>query len=72
MSALQRFSLPLKRLTTYFKFSKKWFPHFFVLENGRLYYSNGKSGHPDSKDGTMSYLRSDPAPDGHHCIELKG
>ena len=73
VSALQRFSLPLQRLTNVFlKFSKKWFPRFFVLENGRLYYCDGNNGYPDSKEGTLSFVRSNPAPDERYCVELKG
>ena len=72
VSALQRFNLPLHRLTTHFKFTKKWFPRFYVLHNGRLYYSDGKNGHSDSEEGTLSFVRSNPAPDERYCVELKG
>jgi hypothetical protein len=72
VSALLRFSLPLQRLTTHFKFFKIWLPRFFVVENGRMYYSSGKHGHADSQEGTLSFVRSNPAPDGCYCIELKG
>jgi hypothetical protein len=70
--ALQRFSLYLQRYTTHMMFSKKWFTRFFVLTNGRLYYSDGNNGHPDSKEGTLSFVRSDPVPGIRHCIELRG
>jgi hypothetical protein len=70
---LQRFSLPLQRHTTRMKFFvKKWFPRWFVLANGRLYYSDGKNGHSDSKEGTLSFVRSNPAADAHYCVELRG
>ncbi len=70
--ALLRFDLPLQRLTTHYMFTKKWFPRFFVLRGSRLYYSNGKSGHPDSLEGSLAFMRSNPAPDGHCCLDLKG
>jgi hypothetical protein len=71
-SALQRFSLYLQRYTTHMMFSKRWFQRFFVLINGRLYYSDGNNGHPDSKEGTLSFVRSNPVPGIRHCIELRG
>ena len=40
--ALIRFDLPLQRMTTQFRFLRKWKPRFYVLRNLRLYYSNGK------------------------------
>ena len=70
--ALIRFDLPLQRLTTQFLVTKKWFPRFFVLRGNRLYYSNGKKGHPDSLEGSLAFMRSNPAPDGHYCMDLKG
>jgi hypothetical protein len=51
---------------------KKWFPRFFILFDGRLHYSDGTNGHPDSKDGTLSFVRSNPAPGARHCVDLKG
>ena len=72
-TALLSFSLPLKRYTSLMKlFSKFWIPRFFVLRNGRLYYSDGRNGHPDSKEGTLSFVRSNPAPNTRYCVELKG
>ncbi len=62
----------LLRHTTHLMFSKKWFKRFFVLKNGRLYYSDGNNGHPDSKEGTLSFVRSNPVPGIRHCIELRG
>jgi hypothetical protein len=53
-------------------FGKKWFPRWFVLANVRLYYSDGKNGHSDSKEGTLSFVRSNPAADAHYCVELRG
>ena len=70
--ALLRFDLPLQRLTTQYIFTKKWFPRFFVLRGSRLYYSKGKSGHPDSLEGSLAFMRSNPAPDGHYCVDLHG
>jgi hypothetical protein len=70
--ALLRFDLPLQRLTTQYKFTKKWIPRFFILRGSRLYYSNGKSGHADSLEGSLAFMRSNPAPDGHCCRDLKG
>jgi hypothetical protein len=72
-NALQKFGLYLQRYTTRMKlFSKKWIPRFFVLSNGRLYFSDGSNGHPDSKEGTLSFVRSDPAPGTRHCVDLRG
>jgi hypothetical protein len=53
-------------------FVKKWFSRWFVLANGRLYHSDGKNGHSDSKEGTLSFVRSNPAADAHYCVELRG
>jgi hypothetical protein len=72
VTSLQSFSLPLQRYTIHWKISKKWFPRFFVLANGCLYYSDGSSGHPDSKEGTLSFVRSNPAPDIRYCVEIRG
>jgi len=72
VSVLQRFALPLQRLTTHLVVSKKWFPRFFVMENRRLYYSDGDNGHPDSQEGTLSFVRCNPAPDGRYCVDLAG
>jgi hypothetical protein len=70
-AALLRFDLPLHRLTTKF-FSKKWFPRFFSLRGSRLYYSDGKNGHPDTAEGTLAFMKLDPAPDGRYCVDLQG
>jgi hypothetical protein len=70
--ALVRFDLPLQRLTTHFLVTKKWFPHFFILRGRCLYYSDGKKEHADSQDGALAFARSNPAPDGHYCMDLKG
>jgi hypothetical protein len=72
VTLLQRFSFSLQRYTTHMMIFKKWFSRFFVLTNGRLYYSDGNNGHPDSKEGTLSFVRSNPAPDIRYCIELRG
>jgi hypothetical protein len=69
---LLRFDLTLQRLTTQFVFTKKWFSRFFVLMGSRLYYSDGKNGHPDTAAGTQAYMQSNPAPDGRYCVDLKG
>jgi hypothetical protein len=70
--ALQRFDLPLHRLTTHYVLSKKWFPRFFSLRGSRLYYSDGKNGHPDTAEGTLAFLQLDPAPDGRYCVDVQG
>ena len=70
--ALQRFDLPLHRLTTHYVLSKKWFPRFFSLRGCRLYYSDGKNGHPDTAEGTLAFLQLDPAPDGRYCVDVQG
>jgi ribosomal protein L13E len=71
-NALIRFDLPLQRLTTQFLVTKKWFPRFFVLRRSRLYYSKGEKGYPDSLEGSLAFMRSNPAPDGRYCIDLQG
>ena len=70
--ALLRFDLPLQRFTTHMMFSKKWFPRFFCMRSSRLYYSDGKNGHSDTRDGTLAFMRSNPAPAGRYCVDLKG
>ena len=70
--ALIRFDLPLQRLTTQFLVTKKWFPRDFSLRSSRLYHCDGKNGHPDTAQGTLAFMRSNPAPDGHYCMDLKG
>jgi serine/threonine protein kinase len=70
--ALMRFDLPLQRLTTFFAVTKKWFPRFFCMRGRRLYYSDGEIGHPDTQDGTLAFMLSNPAPDGRYCIDLQG
>jgi ribosomal protein L13E len=70
--ALIRFDLPLQRWTTQFLVTKKWFPRFFVLRGSRLYYSKGEKSEADSHEGALAFMRSNPAPDGHYCMDLKG
>ena len=70
--ALLRFDLPLQLLTTHMLFSKKWFPRCFCLRGRHLYHSDGKNGHPDTQDGTLTFMRSKPAPDGRYCVDLHG
>ena len=70
--ALLRFDLLLQRLTTHFLVSKKWFPRNMSLRGSRLYFSDGKNGHPDTAAGTLAFMRSNPAPDGRYCLDLKG
>ncbi len=70
--ALLRFDLPLQRLTTHLAVNKKWFPRFFCMRGCRLYYSDGKNGYPDTQDGTLAFMRSNPAPDGRYCVDLEG
>ena len=68
---LIRFDVPLQRMTTQLRFLRKWKPRFYVLRNLRLYYSNGKRGHSDSHEGSLSFMRSNPEPDEHYCIDLR-
>jgi hypothetical protein len=70
--ALLLFDLPLHRLTSHSVESSTWFPHNFSLRGSRLYYSDGKNGHPDSAEGTLAFMRSNPAPDGRYCFDLEG
>jgi len=70
--ALLRFDLPLHLWERHWFVSKKWFPRFFILRGRRLYYSDGKKGLADSHEGALAFARSNPAPDGHYCIDLKG
>jgi hypothetical protein len=70
--ALIRFDMSLQRLTTQYLVTKQWKPRFFLLRGSRLYYSNGKKGHSDSLEGTLAFMMSNPTPDGHCCINLKG
>jgi hypothetical protein len=72
LKSLQMFSLRLLRHTVHMTIFKKWFPRFFILFDGRLHYSDGTNGHPDSKDGTRSFVRSNPAPGARYCVDLKG
>ena len=53
-------------------FKKEWASRFVVLRGSRLYYSNGKSGYPDSLEGSLAFMRSNPAPDGRYCVDLHG
>ncbi len=70
--ALIRFDLSLQRLTTHFVVSKKWRMRNMSLRGSRLYYSDGKNGHPDTAQGTLTFMRSNPAPDGRYCVDLQG
>jgi hypothetical protein len=70
--ALLRFELPLFVRKQHLLFTKEWASRFVVLRGSRLYYSNGKSGHPDSLEGSLAFMRSNPAPDGHYCVDLHG
>jgi hypothetical protein len=70
--ALLRFDLPLFVLKHKLLFKNEWASRFVVLRGSRLYYSNGKNGHPDSLEGSLAFMRSNPAPDGHCCLDLKG
>jgi serine/threonine protein kinase len=69
---LIRFELPLFVRKQHLLFMKEWTSRFVVLRGSRLYYSKGKSGHPDSLEGSLAFMRSNPAPDGHYCLDLKG
>jgi hypothetical protein len=71
-TALLRFDLPLHRLTTHYVITRKWFLRFFVLRGHHLYYSDGKNGHSDSLEGTLAFMRSNPAPDKRYCVDLLG
>ncbi len=70
--ALLRFDVPLKRLTKDWHFTLKWFPRCFSLRGRRLYYSDGKNGYSDSREGTLAFVQSNPSPDGRYCVDLKG
>jgi hypothetical protein len=69
---LLRFDLQLYRLTKHFKVTQKWIPRFFSMRGCRLYYSDGKNGFPNTRDGTLSFAQTNPSPDGRYCIELQG
>lgn len=69
---LLRFDVLLQRYTTKLVFSKQWIPRFYVLRGSRLYYSDGKGGYPDSEQGTLAFMRSNPESDTRYCIELSG
>jgi len=72
--ALIRFDLPLQRYTTQFRVTKKWIPRCFVLRSSRLYYRylKAENGQDDSLEGSLAFMRSNPAPDGKFCMDLKG
>jgi hypothetical protein len=70
--ALLRFDMNLMCLTRRYVFARKWKTRAFVLRGSRLYFSNGKSGYPDSLEGSLAYMCSNPEPDGHYCVDLKG
>ena len=70
--ALIRFDLPLFVQKQHLLFKKEWASQFVVLRGSRLCYSNGKSGYPDSLEGSLAFMRSNPAPDGHYCVDLHG
>jgi hypothetical protein len=73
--ALMRFDLPLQCLdsgSSATKESKEWFARFYLLRGSRLYYCDGKNGHPDTQDGTLAFMLSKPAPDGRYCVDLQG
>jgi hypothetical protein len=71
--ALLRFDLPLQRLTPkFFGLGQEWKSRFFVLRGSRFYYSKGENGYADSLEGSLAFMRSNPAPDGHFCLDLKG
>ena len=71
-TALLRFDLPLHLLTRHDDASREWFPRFFSLRGSRLYYSDGKNGHPDTAGGTLAFMQMDPAPDGRSYVDVKG
>jgi hypothetical protein len=70
--ALLRFDLPLFVWKQHLLFKKEWASRFVVVRGSRLCYSNGKSGHADSLEGSLAFMRSNPAPDGHYCVDLHG
>ncbi len=72
VNALQKFSLLLQRYTTHMVFTKKWIRRFYVMQNGHLYYCDGKNEYPDSREGSVSFANSNPAPDGRYCVNLRG
>ena len=70
--ALVRFDLPLFVRKQHLLFKKEWASRFVVLRGSRLYYSNGKSGHAGSLEGSLAFMRSNPAPDGRYCVDMHG
>jgi hypothetical protein len=70
--ALIHFDLPLFVQKQHLLFKKEWTSRFVVLRGSRLYYSNGKSGHPDSLEGSLAFMQCNPKPDGRYCVDLKG
>lgn len=70
--SLIRFDCPLQKRTSQFVMFKKWVPRFFSLRGSRLYYTNGKFGFSNNREGTLKFIESGPAPDGHFCIDLSG
>ncbi len=69
---LLHLDLLLQRYTTQFVLAKKWKPRFHVLRGSRLYYSNSKTDLADLHEHTLAFVQSNPTPDGHYCIDLKG
>jgi hypothetical protein len=69
---LIRFDMNLQRLTRHCLFMKRWTPRFFILRGHQMYYSSGRRGHPKSLEGSLAFMRSNPAPDGHYCVDLRG
>ena len=70
--ALVRFDLPLHRSTSQLTDNPAWAPYFHVLRGRCLYYTDGKKEHADSHEGALAFLQSNPAPDGHYCMDLQG
>jgi hypothetical protein len=70
-SALIRFEATFKRQSRGAFSKKQRVSREFVLRAGRLYFSNGEKGHPDSREGSLAFMRENPKPDGKFCIELR-
>jgi hypothetical protein len=71
-ASLLSFSLPLLRHTNKFGLSKTWVQRHFVLSGRRLYHADGDNGFPNSRDGTLAFVRSKPPLSKRHCLDLGG
>jgi hypothetical protein len=70
--SLLRCDVNLLCLTSQFLFTKKWQPRAFVLRGGRMCCSDGKAAGFNSFEASLSFMRSNPQPDGLFCMDLRG